>query len=239
MPASLTAAEIAAVASRRIVFAHQSVGSDILDGVQALARGQGQPLPIVETSRAPQQWQGIAHFKVGENGKPEGKIAHFAATMKADAFAQADIAMLKLCYIDFNGAVDPAKVAESYGDTLGQLQSQYPGTRFVAMTAPLTTIQTGPKAWVKRLLGKAPAGYEHNLRRQQFNRSIRERFSGAALFDIARLEASSGAQTFEYRSQQIEALNPAYTYDGGHLGDQGKAAIATEFVRFLASQPQS
>lgn len=239
MPASLTAAEIAAVASRRIVFAHQSVGNDILDGVQTLTRQQGQVLPIVETGQAPEQWQGIAHFKVGENGKPEGKIAQFAATMSAQAFAQADIAMLKLCYIDFNGAVDPEKLAATYGEALEKLQSQYPRTRFVAMTAPLTTIQTGPKAWVKKALGKAPAGYEHNLRRQQFNQRIRERFSGDALFDIARLEASAGAQTFEYRSRQIEALDPSYTYDGGHLGERGKAVIATEFVRFLASQPKT
>ncbi|GFE82176.1 hypothetical protein GCM10011487_41760 [Steroidobacter agaridevorans] len=239
MSATLTAAEIAAVASRRIVFAHQSVGNDILDGVQALTRQQGQALPIVETSQAPGQWQGIAHFKVGENGKPEGKIAHFAATLGANAFAQADLALLKLCYIDFNGAVDPEKLAATYGETLGQLQSQYPQTRFVAMTAPLTTIQTGPKAWVKKVLGKAPAGYEHNLRRQQFNQRIRERFSADALFDIARLEASAGARTFEYRSRQIETLDPSYTYDGGHLGERGKEVIATEFVRFLASQPKT
>lgn len=240
MPASLTAAEIAAVASQRIVFAHQSVGNDILNGVQTLTQQQGQALPIVETSQAPQQWQGIAHFKVGENGKPEGKIAQFAATINANAFAQADIAMLKLCYIDFNGgAVDPEKLAATYGDTLAQLQAQYPQTRFVAMTAPLTTIQTGPKAWVKRAMGKAPAGYEDNLRRQQFNERIRERFSGHSLFDVARLEASSGAQSFEYQSRQIEALNPSYTYDGGHLDEQGKAVVATEFVRFLASQPKT
>src|SRR5688500_17131655 len=98
MPASLTAAEIAAVANQRIVFAHQSVGNDILNGVQALTQQQGQALPIVEASQAPQQWQGIAHFKVGENGKPEGKIEQFAATMNANAFADADVAMLKLCY---------------------------------------------------------------------------------------------------------------------------------------------
>lgn len=240
MPASLTPAEIAAVANQRIVFAHQSVGNDILNGVQTLTQQQGQALPIVEASQAPEQWQGIAHFKVGENGKPEGKIEQFAATIGADAFAQADVAMLKLCYIDFNGgAVDPEKIATNYADTIERLQAQYPQTRFIAMTAPLTTIQTGPKAWVKKVLGKAPAGYEDNLRRQVFNQRIRERFSGDALFDVARLEASSGAETFEYQSRQIEALNPSYTYDGGHLGEQGKAVIATEFVRFLASQPKS
>ncbi|HEY0941167.1 MAG TPA: SGNH/GDSL hydrolase family protein [Steroidobacter sp.] len=237
MSVPLTDAEIAAVASQRIVFAHQSVGNNILEGVQSLTGQHGKPLTVVESRQAPEEWQGIAHFKVGENGKPLGKIEQFAQIMNADGFAQADVAMLKLCYIDFDGgATDPEKLAASYGDTLAQLQSRYPQTRFVAMTVPLTTIQTGPKAWVKKLLGRAPAGYEDNLRRQQFNERLRARFSGDSLFDVARLEASAGTQTFEYQSRQVEALNPSYTYDGGHLNEQGKAVIAAEFVKFLASQ---
>lgn len=237
-----TTAQWAALTQKRVVFAHQSVGNDILDGVRSLASRQGQALAVAETRRVASDWSGIAHFKVGKNGDPQGKIADFVAAMNGGAFPAADVAILKLCYMDFDAATqDPSKLATEYGDALERLQSQFPATRFVAATAPLTTIQTGPKAWIKRLLGRAPAGYEENFRRHVFNERIRSRFSAERLLDIAKLEtaAEDGPEVFEYNSQRIEALNPALTYDGGHLDSAGKAIIAAQFVKLVAAEPSS
>lgn len=242
MNSSSIAADLAELADKRIVFAHQSVGNDILEGVRSLASRQGSTLNITEERSAPADWKGIAHFKVGLNGDPQGKIADFADAMGSNAFPAADVAIFKLCYIDFDdSAADPAKLAKSYGDTLERLQAQFPATRFVASTAPLTTIQTGPKAWVKKLLGRTPSGYEENFRRHVFNEQLRSRFGSDRLFDIAKLEASGGGNhsptVFEFKSQRIEALDPALTYDGGHLDDAGKAAVAAQFVKFIAGLP--
>lgn len=243
MSSSSLAADLIKLREKRIVFAHQSVGNDILEGVRTIASQQGTALAVTEARNAPQDWKGIAHFKVGSNGDPQGKIADFAGAMDSGAFAAADVAMLKLCYIDFDdGANDPARLAQSYTDTFERLQAKFPGTHFVAATAPLTTIQTGPKAWVKKLLGRTPSGYEENYRRHVFNEHLRRRFGADSLFDIARIEAgvaAVGAGTFEFNSQQVEALRPGLTYDGGHLDDDAKVLVAEQFVKFVAALPDT
>lgn len=221
-----TAAQWQAFAARRIVFGHQSVGRNILGGVAALAVGAGVQLPVTET-RDGAATPGIAHFAVGANGDPLGKIGDFAAVMDGPAAAGADIALLKLCYIDFSGTADPAAVAAAYGDTLAHLQLRHPATIFVAVTAPLTTEQSGPRALVKKLLGRAPDGRAENARREAFNAALRARFGAEGrLFDLAALESGGGA-----------ALNPALSSDGGHLNDAGARLVAERFVTFLAGLP--
>ena len=74
---------LANVASKRIHFAHQSVGGNILDGVASLAAEAGVALNVAETESPPAAGPGLYHFHVGENGAPEGKIAHFARIMSA------------------------------------------------------------------------------------------------------------------------------------------------------------
>ncbi len=221
-----TAAQWQAFAARRVVFAHQSVGRNILGGVAGLAGAAGVDLPVTETrdgAAAP----GIAHFAVGKNGDPLGKIRDFAAVMDGPAAGNADVALLKLCYIDFAGAADPAVVAAAYCDTLSHLQQRHPGTVFAAVTAPLTTVQSGPKAAIKRLLGRSPDGVAENARREAFNAVLRERFGPAGLlFDVAAIEGGG-----------TDCLNPALTSDGGHLNDAGARFVAQRFVAFVAGTP--
>lgn len=239
MPVTDIAEDLQRVADKRIVFAHQSVGNDILSGITAMARRSQQQIEIVEGREAPADWHGIVHFKVGTNGDPQAKIRDFVQTLENGSLQSADVAVLKLCYIDFDSSTDVEGLAQQYGDAIEQLQAKYPDTRVVATTAPLTTIQTGPKAWVKRLLGRTPSGYEDNYRRHLFNERLRARFDEARLFDLARAEAaaSQGGHTFEFNSQQIEAMNPALTYDGGHLNERGQEAVSSAFLDFIAELP--
>lgn len=221
-----TAAQWQALASRRVVFAHQSVGRNILGGVTALAGAAGVTLPISETrdgAAAP----GIAHFGVGANGDPLGKVRDFASVMDGAASGHADIALLKMCFIDFSGGADPLVVAGAYCDTLAHLQQRHPDTTFAAVTAPLTTVQSGPKAFVKKLLGRPLDGLAENARREVFNRVLRERFGPAGrLFDLAAIEGGGAGR-----------LNPALSSDGGHLNDAGARLVAQRFVAFLAGLP--
>jgi hypothetical protein len=228
--------QLKAVTGHRVIFAHQSVGNNILDGVRVFASGANVPLNIVETRSPPANGAGIFHFAVGENGSPEGKIDDFTRTL-GGGNGGADIALLELCFIDFGPDTDGRKLAARYIAAFEQLQSRFPQTRFVAMTAPLMTIQTGPKAWIKRLLGREPARYAENGNLNDFNMAIRQRFAQpGALFDLAQLESSGNGTTVQFERQgwMVPALDPALTSDGGHLNDRGKAVVGAAWLKFLA-----
>jgi hypothetical protein len=235
----VSAAEWDTLAARRVVFGRQSVGLNILNGVQALAAEAQVPLSITE-ARAPSGTAGIVHFKVGRNGDPQAKIDDFAAVMapmEASADRHADIALMKLCYVDISPATDVRHLADQYGETLDRLAVQFPRTTFLAVTTPLTTVQSGLKTRVRKLLGRAPDGLAANARRTEFNEFLRQRFGPQGrLFDLARCESETSAPE-RYQGQTVETLDPALTSDGGHLNALGARRVATRFVKFLAGVP--
>jgi lysophospholipase L1-like esterase len=234
----ITAAEWQAVQDMRVVFGHQSVGANILNGVRTLAESAGVKLGLSE-ARDLSGKSGFMHFAVGENGDPASKLRDFAHVLESARSGDINVAMMKLCYIDFMQDTDGKRLAERYSATLDRLASQFPKTRFVAFTAPLTTRQTGPKAWAKQLLGRTPAGYEDNARRQQFNNHLRQRYSrDGQLFDVAGIE-SEGVETYQYQGHPLETLNPALTNDGGHLNAEGQQRVAARLIKFLAALPRS
>ena len=82
-----------------------------------------------------------------------------------------------------------------------------------------------------------PSGYADNSRRQEFNEILRTRYSQEGrLFDLAKIEAQ-GAGAYEYQGRPIEVLNPALTYDDGHLNTQGELIVASRLIKYLASLP--
>jgi hypothetical protein len=225
------------VAQMRIVFGHQSVGGNILEGISQAAAAQHIPLVLTE-SRTPLAGAGIQHFKVGHNEQPEGKLTDFR-TVLAGNFAAGvpppDIALLKFCYIDFSQSVDARQLAQHYIATIDDLARAHPETVFVPMTSPLTTVQTGPRAWLKKALGKNPGGYDANARRQVFNEALRSRYAGGGLlFDVAALE-SSGGQSYIESGGRIEVLNPLLTYDDGHLNTEGQQLVGGALITHLAT----
>ncbi len=224
---------IESVAKKRVVFAHQSVGNEVLKGVASLATAANRAIPIIEGRTLPEGQSGIFHFKVGENGDPKGKLRDFSTTL-SQSTVKPDIALLKFCYIDFTDSTDATALADEYMAELDRLRAAHPQTRFVAVTAPLTTIQTGPKAWIKRVLGKQPAGYVVNARRHEFNSALRGRFSQSEIFDIAAIESG---QAIEVDGKQIQILDPRLTYDGGHLNEVGQKKVAAALIDFLARTP--
>lgn len=232
----ISAAEWQTVAQKRIIFGHQSVGQNILDGIKSLAAQANVNLPIVK-SQTPVESDGIIHFFVGQNEDPSSKLKDFASTLESGLAQGADIALVKFCYLDFNGNSDANHIAEQYIATLDRLSQQFPNTTLVAITAPLTVAQTGPKAWIKRLLGRTLSGYADNARRQEFNDILRARYNQEGrLFDLAKIEAE-GAGAYEYQGRPIEVLNSALTYDDGHLNSKGAQIVATQLIKLLASLP--
>jgi hypothetical protein len=219
----------------KIAFGHQSVGADVISGIETLAHENNVAFPVAET-RAAFATPGLHHFKIGRNGEPQSKLADFDATMSGDIAGTADVALMKLCFIDFGPDTHPQQLAQDYIAEVDALAARFPQTTFVPVTAPLTTVQTGPKALLKELLGKEPAGYERNAQRKEFNETLRKHYANRnILFDIASLESGFGKVTVERDGQRIEALDPALTSDGGHLNDRGKHLIGGALVHHLAN----
>src|SRR5438105_13186603 len=91
-------AELSLLATKRIYFAHQSVGANILEGVADLARSVGAPVRIVQAPRAADVPAGaFGHFFVPENGAPLEKLANFETALGSGAGI--DIALVKFCYV--------------------------------------------------------------------------------------------------------------------------------------------
>jgi hypothetical protein len=226
-------------ASKRIFFGHQSVGHNMMAGVEAvLAERSGWDLNIVE-SHDPEVFGGpvFAHSAVGMNTQPLTKIHEFAEFMDGGIGGVADIAFLKLCYVDTDADTDVDALFGEYASSVAKLQETYPETRFVHLTMPLTTVQTGPRATLKKLLGRPATGLRENLRREQYNQMIRQAYGDEGLvFDIAGIESDAGdgaGRTFEYEGENVPALNEAYTTDGGHLNAAGQALVGQKLLRFL------
>lgn len=237
-PASeVTAADWQRFEQLRVVFGHQSVGYNLIAGIEAVGREQHQTLNVVER-REPFSGPAIHHFKIGRNGEPVGKMDDFTAAMNAGIAATADVALMKLCYMDFDNEPEPRKLAARYIAAYETLSAKYPATHFVPVTAPLTVVQTGPKAWIKKLIGSKPAGYIANARRQEFNTVLREHYGASGqLFDIAALESASGKISVDDDGVRIAALDPALTDDGGHLNLLGQRLLGAALVHHLATLP--
>ncbi len=97
---SLTKADVEAAAKQRVLFGHQSVGANILRGVRTLADENNAKLTITESRGDKGKMPAIFQFMVGRNGDPLGKIRDFVTT--APSFADIDVAMVKICYVDLN-----------------------------------------------------------------------------------------------------------------------------------------
>lgn len=233
----ISQSEWQALEKKHVVFGHQSVGRNILSGIERLAARDGIKFDIHEQRTAPAV-TGISHFKIGKNGDPLSKMQDFAATIDAGAAQGADIALMKLCYIDFNATSNAQQIANDYITNLESLSQKHPDTNFVAVTVPLLAVETGPKAWIKHLIGRQPNGYSDNSKRAEFNTLLRKKYlAEGRLFDLARIETESAGKScmVNVDGQEVEALCPELTNDGGHLNEHGQEVVASAFLSFISS----
>lgn len=217
---ALLFASTSAFADPHIYFGHQSVGANILQGIKEL----GAPLSIKDEF-------------LPENGEPLRKIENFAKAVGEGS--RYDIALMKFCYVDIDADTDVQALFARYRDTIVELQAKNPRTTFVHVTLPLTTVQTGPKALIKRLLGRAPYGTIENVRRAEYNSLLRRTYGGREpIFDLARIESTAPdgtVATATWKGSTVPAMAAAYTDDGGHLNAAGRVRAAREFLAVLSA----
>lgn len=232
-------ADLQRVASMRIYFGHQSVGSNILDGVKQLSTNTDIPFQIAEIPTAKDVPSStLGHVRVGENGNPEEKLASFDQAIGI-APIDLDVALVKFCYVDFSADTDVKTLFSSYVRTVERIKQRHPQLTLIHITAPLTAVQTGPKAFIKRMIGQAPYGILENMRREEYNMMLRSKYQGTEpLFDLARIESTNPDGTSAitaWNSLRAPHLSNAYTDDGSHLNPKGRIHAATSFVRLLAT----
>lgn len=228
------------LSQKRLYFGHQSVGYNIIEGIQDIQKENPRiRLNIVEQRPEQKMPKGVfGHSRIGENGHPVRKIDEFGSVVGNGIGA--DAAFVKLCYVDFNENTDVDQLFAHYRQTMEKLQQQHPETVIIHLTAPLQITPSTWKTRLKRMIGKDDIWeYRQNLKRNAFNRLMREAYSGKQpLLDIAGIESThpDGAkETFEFKGEAHESLFRGYTYDGGHLNEVGRKKVAEQLLILLAN----
>ena len=229
-------------------FGHQSVGYNIIDGINDIMQEIPQaPIQIVDTKNPAMLKEGVlAHSSIGQNTDPVSKLVDFAKTMENGIGDKADYAFMKFCYVDFSTDTDVKKVFDEYKKTHDELKRKYPGTTFIHVTTPLTSkrsdLKTVTKNIIKRVIGRPVRTYKDNIKRNEFNEMVREEYNNNGLvFDLAKIEATypNGKMlTITKNGTTFPNMIPAYTYDGGHLNETGRKRLAEQLLIYMASLPE-
>lgn len=229
------------LSTKKIYFGHQSVGNNILDGINTIMKDKPSiKLNIVKTTNQSDFKNGIfAHSPVGDNAKPQSKVDAFVKNIQNGIGDEADAAALKFCYIDFNKGTNSAKVFDGYKMAIEDVKKQYPSLKVIHMTVPLLKIQTGPKAWVKKIIGRPLHGVDGNIKRLEYNDLLIRTFGNTdPIFDVSKAESTypdGKRESFTKDGKTYYAMVPSYTNDGGHLNDTGKKVVAEKFLLFLVN----
>jgi hypothetical protein len=234
------AASLRTVSGARVFFAHQSVGDNIVSGLRELEKSGAEPALHLVDMRDASQAVGPAfmHARLGENGHPRTKTDAFNAVLDT-AGLHVNLAMQKYCFADFDASTDVQSVFAYYRDSVDRIHARYPRLKLVHITAPLMTVQSGPRALVKKIIGRIPDNYAENDVRERFNDLMRLHYANREpLFDLAALEAAlPGAKDARatLNGRTFFVLRPEYSTDGGHLTIDAAKRVATELVLFLAT----
>jgi len=229
----------------RVFFAHQSVGQNIVEGLEALRVGtDATALRILKLEDAtPDMTPAFIHARLGTNGDPKGKTDAFVAALENGLGNSVDIAFQKYCFVDFEANTDVHAVFNYYRASMERLQQRFPKLTILHVTAPIVVVQSGPRAIVKKWIGRTPDYYPENAVREQFNELMRAQYGRSGrLFDLAAIEATrpgAAPEPMMFQGRRLYTLLPEYSSDGGHLNDDAQRRVASALVSFLASAPHT
>ena len=212
---AVTDGDLRAVDSHRVLFGHQSVGWNILDGVATVYGKRGVPAPTV-LDELPASGPGFAQVEIGTNGDPRSKFTAFKSAVEQQ---NPQVAAMKLCFVDITAGTKARAVFAQYRATVAALQASSPQTHLVHMTVPLTT--------------NDPAS---NVVRERYNTLVRSAF-GPDVVDIARVESTrpNGSRVKgRHHGKRYYALYRGYASDDGHLNTRGGTRVAKVFLLQIA-----
>jgi hypothetical protein len=229
----------------RIFFGHQSVGYNIIDGINSVLKENPQiKLNIVQMEDLKSvEGPFLLHSEIGENRNTNSKIDEFKRYLDNGLGEKVDIAFLKFCYVDFERNADAEKIFLEYKSAIVSLKNKYPNIRFIHLTSPLTAppnIFEAVKNLIKKIIGKPVSSIRDNIIREKYNNLLRNQFGiEDSIFDIAEIESTypdGSRAVFEYEENKYHHLVRDYTDDGGHLNENGSKIIGEQLLIFLAKK---
>lgn len=233
------------LAQKKIYFAHQSVGKNIIAGINDIVAEKKQvklhivPLENINDISEPV----FVHSFIGHNMDPQSKIDGFSNVLENGLGDKVDIAILKMCFIDISPSTDVEKLFDAYRDFVSEITSKYENLQFVVCTVPIVvqdnSLKGIAKSFVKKIIGKTDYGHKANIAREEFNNRIRKEYSGKfPVFDIAKLEATTqDGQLLQFEKNGMRTLRmvPEYSSDGEHLNPLGRKFVAEQLLILLAN----
>lgn len=230
------------LSQKKIFFAHQSVGFNIIDGIRDIEKKlPSLRLNIIETRDAKDLTNSVfAHSRIEKNEEPLLKIADFKKVIENGMGKTVDVALLKFCYVDITLNTQIKAVFDSYVTTMDSLQAEFSDTKFVYCTVPLSVCNRSIKGHIRRFIHRYDNNDLNNKARTEFNRLVREKaLNGGLLFDLAHWESTypdGSSENFSLGGKKYESLIPSYSSDGGHLNTSGRDWIAGHLLVFLQNQ---
>ncbi|MEY4118929.1 MAG: hypothetical protein RLZZ116_2257 [Planctomycetota bacterium] len=232
---------------KRIYFAHQAVGSEILTGLRDLARRKPIFAMTITAYAEPDRTDGAMHSvfespalvegNAGRRGNPEKKIDEFASFLRSSEGANVDVAILKLCYGDIGRMTDAEELFGRYTKAIEDIRRERPKIHFIHCTVPLKAEEHGAKGRLKRLVGTGSDA--SNATRSRYNEMVRQRFPSDQVLDLAAAESKrpdGTIATVEVGGKRVQVLADEYSDDGAHLNRFGQLVVAREFLLALSRQ---
>ena len=230
------------LSNKKIYFGHQSVGYNIIEGIEDIMKENPKiKLNIVEGTDPASMTPGtFAHSSVGKNTDPGSKIKAFADYIDQGIGKNADAAALKFCYVDILLETDVDRMFSEYSYSMAEVKKKYPDLKIIHFTTPLMVQKTTWKHLVKKILRiKDPWRYGSNIKRNEYNQKLVEKYLDKdPILDIAMIESTypdGTCSTFEADGKTYYSLVPEYTTDGGHLNEIGRKKVAEQLVLLLAN----
>lgn len=226
-PETLDLATYNLALSKRTVFGHQSVGYQVLQGVNMWADEFGVPDPTlydVESATLPSTGGFISHFYAGTNGDPFSKMNEFLDHLANGLADEVDIVVLKFCYADLRtGSGHTAQqMFDAYKAWVDEIESTYPALTIIYATEAI-------------VMGENSDGSNNGVR-QTFNNLVRAEYAASGrLWDVADIE-STDPDGNKVLYGGIESLYSGYASpDQRHIYGLGRTTVAAGFLQMIAS----
>lgn len=231
------ATKLALLSNKRMWFAHQSVGNymthgpadDDAHGVALIAANNPGYISVVsEPANIGAIDRGdFAESYNGTNFFPYDKLSDFDTAIRTTfAGGYLDFAIFKFCWVDFYLANSEIKTTgdadtfwTTYKYTIDSLISDFPNTRFILCTVPVTP-------------NNSDSG---NALREYFSGLIRTEYAAQGIvFDLADWESRNASRQLELYGGYRELNNAWDIGDGGHPNNDGSDMLAYELITQLA-----
>ncbi len=215
-----------AALSRRTVFGHQSVGWQVLQGVQMWADEFNQPTPTFpdyESGSLPGSGGFLAHFYAGTNGDVFTKTAEFLSHLANGLASQVDIVVLKFCYADLRSgsSYTPQQMFDEYKLWVDTVESTYPALTVIYATTAI-------------VMGQNSDGANNGLR-QTYNNLVRAEYAASGrLWDVADIESTDPSGN-KVLYGGVESLYSGYASpDQRHIYGLGRTTVSAPLLQLIA-----